>query len=149
MLRGASRTLKQSAPLARKRLFSQSSGTTYRARNFVQQHSASLACGAVLAVGVGWYATREPIHNDASAPSAFLSESGTPTDETIVRGVSPIDGSLATLVWGSNKYVYTLRAISSEASHCVKNAPALFRQPCSRVHPHPCRSRLVAGRRIT
>ena len=98
MFRLASRTLKHSAPTARRQLFSQASGR--RAQAAFSQHSAWLACAAAVTGGTVWYATREPIHNDASASVPGDGNTGPP-----VAGVSPLDGSLATLVWGSNRCV--------------------------------------------
>ncbi|KAJ3541331.1 hypothetical protein NM688_g6101 [Phlebia brevispora] len=103
MLKTASRTLKLAAPLAQRRLLSQTTSGPARVHRASRQQYAQLIGSAALAAGIVWYATREQIHNDASeAPSLPASPAGV-DKETAVRGVSPIDGSLATLVWGSNK----------------------------------------------
>lgn len=98
MLR-SSRTLTQSAPLVRKQLFSQASTSAVRARQPVQGRTALAIASAVAAAGSVWYTGREEIHSDAIAipTAAALGKTAA------VTGVSHEDGSLATLVWGSNK----------------------------------------------
>ncbi|KIP09277.1 hypothetical protein PHLGIDRAFT_23026 [Phlebiopsis gigantea 11061_1 CR5-6] len=82
--------------VARRRLFSQASSV--RPRHAAQTRSALLAASAAVAAGSVWYATRDVLHNDAAADAKDVApKSG------VVSGVSPADGSLSTLVWGSNK----------------------------------------------
>ncbi|EKM55652.1 uncharacterized protein PHACADRAFT_121379 [Phanerochaete carnosa HHB-10118-sp] len=99
MMLRSSRTLTQSAPLSRKRLFSQASTSSICARKPLQGRAALTSASAIAAAGGLWYVTREEIHNDAViAPTAAAAGK-----KTTVTGVSRQDGSLATLVWGSNK----------------------------------------------
>ncbi|KAF7796898.1 hypothetical protein EIP86_008083 [Pleurotus ostreatoroseus] len=103
MLQSASRTLKKSTPLVRRRLFSQTTSGPVRGHKLLKEQCAWLVGSAIVASGSVWYAPRERIHNDAPALPGTSSTTSQADQETIVRGVSPIDGSLATLVWGSNK----------------------------------------------
>ena len=82
--------------VARRRFFSQASSA--RPRHAAQARTALLAASAVVAAGSLWYATRDVIHNDGAVDTKDgASKSG------VVSGVSLEDGSLSTLVWGSNK----------------------------------------------
>ena len=94
MLR-SSRALTQSAPLVRKRLFSQASSSSVRS----QGRTTLILASTAVAAATLWYATREEIHNDAVATPAAAALGKL----AAVTGVSHEDGSLATLVWGSNK----------------------------------------------
>lgn len=97
MLRSA-RAIAQSSPLARKRLFSQASSA--RARQASQRQTAVVVASAAVVAGSLWYATRDRIHNDAVVNSKTAAVKSVP-----INGVAQEDGSLATLVWGSNRYV--------------------------------------------
>ena len=105
MLRGVSQTLKLSASMQR-RLLSQTARGSLRVHRVPRQHYFWIAGSAALTGATILYATRDAIHNDASenAPGSSASVKAA-EQETAVRGVSPVDGSLATLVWGSNRCV--------------------------------------------
>lgn len=99
MLR-SSRALAQAAPLARKRLFSQTATSATRPRQASQGRVASGVASAATAAIAVWLVTRDEIHNDAIASAvAALGKTAA------VTGFSIEDGSLATLIWGSNKCV--------------------------------------------
>lgn len=98
MLR-SSRTLTQAGSLSRTQLFSQVSTSSARVRQPLQGRVALAAVSAAVAAGGLWLATRDEIHNDAIAipTAAALGKTAA------VTGISHEDGSLATLVWGSNR----------------------------------------------
>lgn len=97
MLR-SSRILAQSTPLARKRLFSQVSSA--RVRQIAQRPSAVLLTSVAVVAGSLWYASHDVIYGDATTNAKDVASKAGP-----VNGVSPEDGSLSTLVWGSNRCV--------------------------------------------
>ena len=98
MLR-TSRVVGQTTSLARKRLISQASSSVRGARQG-RAVPAAVAATAVVAAGSLWYATHQVIHNDAVLGADNIAAALPSAD---VSGVSPVDGSLATVVWGSNK----------------------------------------------
>lgn len=59
-----------------------------------------LVASAAVAVGSLWYATRDVIHGDAAANGKDVVQKA-----AALGGISLEDGSLSTLVWGSNRYV--------------------------------------------
>jgi hypothetical protein len=101
MLR-TSRALAQATPLVTRRLFAQASSV----RSPRQGRTGVLAVAAIATAGGLWYATHEVIHNDAVAEAQLSPAALKPPAN--VSGVSPADGSLATIVWGSNRRVYTV-----------------------------------------
>lgn len=61
-----------------------------------------LVASAAVAVGSLWYATRDVIHSDAAANGKDVVQKADALGE-----ISLEDGSLSTLVWGSNRYVFS------------------------------------------
>ena len=100
MLR-ACQTVQRTAPYTTKRFLSQTSSTAGRQTGRVARNRQLLGL-ATSAVGVGalWHISRQPIHNDSQADELARAK---PT--VVISGDILHDGSLQTLVWGSNRCV--------------------------------------------
>ncbi|KAI0086302.1 regulator of chromosome condensation 1/beta-lactamase-inhibitor protein II [Irpex rosettiformis] len=102
MLR-VSQTLQRAGPYTTRRLLSQTSNTAGRARwtgRVAEARTRRILWLTTSAVGVGtlWHLSQRPIHNDSQADELARAK---PT--SVIGGDILNDGSLQTLVWGSNR----------------------------------------------